>query len=175
MKPRLRVAVFCAIGFFAAALGFWLHSEQLNPRSPQLDALWSTPFKDLGGATVTLSALKGRPMVVNFWATWCPPCLEEMPDFQRASQTESGKKVQIVGIGIDYADKMRSFAVKNGITYLLLEAGAGGVDIVKSAGNTSGALPYTLLIDRNGAVVKSKLGKMDYAELMLAIDGLLSK
>ena len=116
-----------------------------------------------------MTAYKGKPLVVNFWASWCAPCIEEMPDFQRASQTSIGKGVQFVGIGIDSADKMRPFADKLGITYVLLESGAQGLDLIRASGNPSGALPFTLIVDRAGLPVVKKLGKLDYAELMSAL------
>lgn len=133
------------------------------------DALWTTSFNDLDGRPVSLATFRGRPLVVNFWASWCGPCLEEMPDFQRASQTAEGRRVQFVGIGIDYAKNMKPFAVKLGISYLLLEGGAQGLDLVKAAGNSAGALPFTLILDRTGAVAVRKLGKMTYSELMAAV------
>lgn len=126
-------------------------------------------MKDLSGRPVNLTAYKGKPLVVNFWASWCAPCIEEMPDFQRASQTSIGKGVQFVGIGIDSADKMRPFADKLGITYVLLESGAQGLDLIRASGNPSGALPFTLIVDRAGLPVVKKLGKLDYAELMSAL------
>ena len=137
--------------------------------TPAPQALWTTPFTDLDGRPVSLSAFKGQPLVVNFWASWCAPCLEEMPDFQRASLTAEGKRIQFVGIGIDYAKNMKPFAVKLGISYLLLEGGAHALDLVKVAGNSSGALPFTLILDRTGAITLRKLGKMTYAELMAAV------
>lgn len=144
-----------------------------SPRAPSPEAalasLWASVFKDLEGRAVNLSAFKGRPLVVNFWASWCGPCLEEMPDFQRASQTVEGKRAQFVGIGIDSAEKMKPFAGKMGISYLLLEGGAQGLDLVRTAGNSAGALPFTLILDRSGAVALRKLGKMTYAELIAAL------
>ena len=119
-----------------------------------------------------MADFKGQPMVINFWATWCGPCVEEMPDFQRASLTEQGKRTRFVGIGIDYAKNMRPFADKLGISYMLLESGAQGLDIVKAVGNTSGALPFTLVLDRDGTVVIRKLGKFEYTDLIVTINGL---
>lgn len=143
-----------------------------GPAAASLDALWAAQMKDLSGHPVNLAAYKGQPLVINFWASWCGPCIEEMPDFQRASQTDIGKRVQFVGIGIDSADKMRQFATKLGITYILLESGAAGLDLMRSVGNPSGALPFTLIVDRAGVPVTRKLGKLDYADLLSALSGL---
>lgn len=176
-RKWLMGAALAGAGALAGAAGFAVHrfgsgagsGAPAGSGSASLDGFWNTPFKDLAGQPVKLSQFKGQPMVLNFWASWCGPCLEEMPDFQRASQTEAGKRVKFVGIGIDYARNMQPFADKLGITYTLIESGAQGLDLVKAAGNTSGALPFTLILDRSGTPVTRKLGKMDYAELMGAI------
>ncbi len=160
------------VGALAAAAGFWMHSARIAPTALPVDALWSADFKDLSGQTIRMSTLQGQPMVLNFWATWCGPCVEEMPDFQRASQTAEGRKVKFVGIGIDYARNMKPFADKIGISYLLLESGAQGLDVVKLLGNTAGVLPYTLVINANGTVVSRKVGRIEYAELIAAISDL---
>lgn len=170
-KP-LAVGLFLLVGAIAAIAGFVFNVERLGLTPAALDPLWKAEFKDLKGVPVRMADLRGPPMVINFWASWCGPCIEEMPDFQRASQTELGKRIRFVGIGIDYAKNMQPFADKLGISYLLLESGAQGLDIVKTAGNPSGALPFTLILDRNGAAVMRKLGRLEYADLMSAIDGL---
>ena len=158
-----------SIGTDAAPVGSSTHPAGGQTTAASLDALWAAQLKDLSGRPVNLTAYKGKPLVVNFWASWCAPCIEEMPDFQRASQTSIGKGVQFVGIGIDSADKMRPFADKLGITYVLLESGAQGLDLIRASGNPSGALPFTLIVDRAGLPVVKKLGKLDYAELMSAL------
>lgn len=191
MSPRLHIrkplVIAVAAGVLAGAGGFLMHWHKADSgaapggasinraggaAAASLDALWATQLKDLSGRPVNLAAYKGQPLVVNFWASWCAPCIEEMPDFQRASQTDIGKRVQFVGIGIDSADKMRPFADKLGITYVLLESGAQGLDLIRATGNPSGALPFTLIVDRAGVPVARKLGKLDYADLMSALSRL---
>ena len=179
-QQTLLTCVFVLVAAVAAGAGVLVHRLNVSPApasslplvAPPLAALWAAEFKDLSGQPVKMSDFKGQPLVVNFWATWCGPCIEEMPDFQRASRTAAGQKVKFIGIGIDYADKMKLFADKIGITYTLLESGAQGLDIVKASGNPSGALPFTLIVDRNGALIAQKLGKLEYAELMAKLIGL---
>lgn len=156
----IAIAALCA-----SALGFWANTQRLEPLPSDATLLWRAELKDLDGRPFKLESLKGKPLVVNFWASWCGPCLEEMPDFQRASQTTIGKKATFVGIGIDYARNMKPFADKLGITYFLLESGAQGLDLVKAAGNRSGALPFTVVFDADGQQVGSKLGKLEFDEL----------
>jgi thiol-disulfide isomerase/thioredoxin len=167
MNRRLQAGLLVSAALTAGALGFWLNAERFAPAPTPaaMETLWRAELKDLQGQPFKMDALKGRPVVVNFWASWCGPCIEEMPDFQRASQTVKGKKVAFVGIGIDYAKNMLPFADKLGITYLLLESGAQGLDLVKAAGNRAGALPYTVILNAKGEVVATKLGKLEYNEL----------
>ena len=174
MNRRLQTALILMTAIAAAGLGFWWHTQRLapDPDAHSAAALWRAELKDFRGQAFKMASLKGRPVVVNFWASWCGPCLEEMPDFQRASVTPSGKKAEFVGIGIDYAKNMQPFADKLGITYLLLESGPQGLELVKAAGNRAGALPYTVILDANGAVKATKLGKLDYADLMKILEGL---
>ena len=175
-RKALLASSFGFAGVVAAGAGFLLQRQNSAPvpATPALsvEALWAAEFKDLSGKPVKMSKFKGQPVVVNFWATWCGPCIEEMPDFQRASQTSAGKKVHFVGIGIDYAYKMSIFANKIGITYTLLESGAQGLDIVKAAGNPAGVLPFTLILDRNGNPVATREGKLEYSELMARLGDL---
>jgi thiol-disulfide isomerase/thioredoxin len=148
-------------GLGAAAAGAWLAWARMVPdASPPLDVLWATQMPDLRGTPVPLSSFKGEAVIINFWATWCQPCKEEMPDLQRLATGEMGKSVKVVGIGIDNAVNMRSFAEKIGISYLLLEGGPAGLDMLKPLGNSSGGLPYTIAINRAGKPVGTHLGKL---------------
>jgi thiol-disulfide isomerase/thioredoxin len=148
-------------GLAAAGLGAWLAWARMAPdASPPLDALWAARMPDLRGTQVQLSALRGEPVIINFWATWCQPCKEEMPDLQRLAASELGKSVKIIGIGIDNAANMRAFAEKIGITYLLLEGGPAGLDLLKPLGNDSGGLPFTIAVNRAGKPAGSHLGRL---------------
>ena len=161
-----RNLVVLIAGAAALLAGGWLGWARLQPATPtQMHTLWNTPFSDLAGKPFSLSAMKGKPLIVNFWATWCGPCKEEMPDFQKLASSDLGKQVQIVGIGIDNAANMQAFADKLGITYKLLDGGPTSLDLLKMLGNQVGGLPFTLVFDANGKVVTSHLGKITYDEL----------
>ena len=153
-------------GLAAIVLGAGLGLLKRNVDTPvSLQPLWNSHMADLEGKPLALDTLRGRPLIINFWATWCGPCKEEMPDFQRLALEYYGENLQIVGIGIDNAVNMRAFSKKLGITYLLLDAGTGGIDLLGSLGNTAKALPYTLVINRAGTVVKAHLGRLGFEEL----------
>ena len=155
------VAGICAgfAGIWASLRGFEA-SDKAN-----VAPLWAAEFKDLDGKGLPMASLRGKPLIVNFWATWCGPCKEEMPDFQRFASGPDGKKAQIVGIGIDSAANMQAFAKQLGISYLLLEGGANGLDILTAAGDKPRALPFTVVLDASGEAIFRKIGKLDHAEL----------
>lgn len=156
-------------GVAALAIGIWFGWMRLqaNPAA-SLEPLWAAELTDLRGSKVNMASLRGKPLVVNFWATWCGPCKEEMPDFQRLATGEMGDRVRVVGIGIDNADNMRSFAEKIGITYTLLEGGVESLDMLKALGNPAGGLPFTLVIDAEGKTVMVRLGRASYEDLLIA-------
>ena len=127
------------------------------------DALFTRQFPDHEGVETPLGQWLGRPVVFNFWATWCPPCIKEMPDLEALSQQFPG--VQFVGLGVDTAANVRKFMPKVNVSYPLLVTGYAGIDLMKSLGNAAGGLPFTLVYDAAGQVVERILGQIKPTEL----------
>ena len=103
---------------------------------------------------------KGKVLVVNFWATWCAPCREEMPEFVKAQRELGEKGLQFVGIAIDQPDKVQEFAAEIGLNYPTLIGGYGAIELSKTLGNRLGALPFTIIVDRSGRVAHTQLGPL---------------
>ena len=165
MRPDRREAlVLGAVGLGAAAAGALIGAFALQSHSGAAGLLAHT-FVDLAGKTRRLTEWQGKVIVCNFWATWCVPCREEIPLLVSAQQQYGHKSVQIVGIGIDHADKILEFAGLFKIPYPLLVADATAADTMKQLGNSSGGLPFTVILDRGGAVVKTRLGALKPGEL----------
>ena len=137
-------------------------------------ALFAQNFNDADGRLQPMNQWQGRLLVVNFWATWCAPCIEEMPDLQRVQVEYAERGVTIVGIAIDNASAVKRFRDEQNIALTLLVAGAAGTELVRQLGNASGALPYTVLVDRSGGVVQSKLGRLQASQLRAWLDAALS-
>lgn len=160
--------LFGAIAILFSVIGIYFGLNRYdNPPPPQsaADILFAQSFPDLKGKNQTLRQWKGKILVVNFWATWCPPCVEEMPELT-ALQTElRDQNVQIIGIGIDSADNIQQFSAKYNISYPLYIAGMGSVELSRRLGNQAGGLPYTLLIGPDGQVRKSFLGRLHMPSL----------
>ena len=136
-------------------------------------ALLSLSLPDTSGQQQSLSQFRGRVVIVNFWATWCEPCREEMPDFVRAQREFGGRGLQFVGIAVDQPQKVEQFAKELELNYPALIGGYGAVELSKTLGNQLSALPFTIVIDRNGAVVDTQLGPFRPGKLRSTIAKLL--
>ncbi|GAC1407224.1 MAG: TlpA disulfide reductase family protein [Burkholderiaceae bacterium] len=128
-------------------------------------ALYAQSFLEASGHMQGLAKWQGHLLIVNFWATWCGPCVEEMPALSTLQKELQPKKIQIIGIGIDTAGNIAQFAAKYKIAYPLYIGGPGATELSRSFGNQSAGLPYTVLINPNGKVVKTYLGKLRIDEL----------
>lgn len=100
----------------------------------------------------------GRKTLVNLWATWCAPCLKEMPDLQAFSEKQGDTGTQVVGIALDDAQAARAFLRRHGITYPVLVDAAGPADAGVRLGNPAGVLPYSVLVSADGRLLKSRIG-----------------
>lgn len=169
---RRNALLLGAIGAAAAGAGAVVGALFLQSRSGAAPLL-SARFSDLAGRQRRLLDWQGQVLVVNFWATWCAPCREEMPMFVEARHAYAPKGVEFVGIGIDSAAKVQDFARTYRIGYPLLVADSSAVDLMRTLGNLAGALPYTVVLDRSGSVVHRHLGALDRAALDRILQGLL--
>ena len=165
---RFRWPALVLIGLAAMAAGLWLYQSVLAPArasAAALATLQSRSFSDLAGSDRTLLDWQGKVRVLNFWATWCEPCREEIPALQRVQAKFAANGLETIGISIDHADKVRRFAKNMAITYPLLLGDASVIDVARALGNRAGGLPYTLVLDAQGKLLASKLGGITEAQL----------
>lgn len=128
-------------------------------------AILALVLPDAQGHEQPLAQWRGKVLVVNFWATWCVPCREEMPQFVAIQKRDGAKGVQFVGIAIDQVDKVQQFTKEIGLNYPALIGGYGAIELSKALGNDLSALPFTIVIDRRGKVAHTQLGPLKAAEL----------
>lgn len=132
--------------------------EETN--NAQTQALFATSFSDENGKTQALAQWKGKIIVLNFWATWCPPCREEMPELSELHADYQDQNVTVIGISIDDIASINEFTETIEITYPLLVAEESGMELAAALGNDKGALPYTLIIRPDGSISRSYFGRI---------------
>ncbi len=157
MADRREVLTMLGVGAAAAAAGVLL-GPRLADTPGAAEALRSATLTDLAGKPRKVSEWDGRVLVVNFWATWCPPCREEIPALVRVREKLLHSGVEFVGIAIDQVAKVTEFARNVRISYPLLLADAGGLELMRKLGNPSGGLPFTMVLDRKGSIAHRNLG-----------------
>jgi thiol-disulfide isomerase/thioredoxin len=147
-----------------AGVAWWRGSVRGGSRT-DADALYALTFADADGVAQPLAQWRGVLLVVNFWATWCAPCVEEMPALNGIREAYRERGVEVIGIGVDNAEKIRAFRDRLGIGLPLLVAGAGGSELARALGNLAGVLPYTVLVTPAGAIQQRRIGQIQPDEL----------
>jgi thiol-disulfide isomerase/thioredoxin len=137
------------------------------------EGLMLTSLSDLSGKSQTMSQWRGKVLVVNFWATWCAPCREEIPALMSVERIYASNGVQFVGIGIDSVSKIRDYAEEMRIDYVLLVGGTETLGVMKDLGNRAEVLPFTVVLDRAGKVVYAHAGALTEALLGAVLTAML--
>ena len=166
--PQRRRALFAAAAAIAGLAGAGLAWWRYTPRTVEqavVPELWSLEFDTPSGARLALQSLRGRPLLINFWATWCPPCIEELPLLNAFYRENEGKGWQILGLAVDKADPVRAFLSRQPLNFPVALAGMEGLDLSKKLGNQVGGLPFTVLIGADGSVLNRKIGKLNERDL----------
>ena len=173
MSPgRRELLILGAVAAGAAGTGAIVGTLVLQSQSGAAELL-SASFPDLSGRPRRLLEWQGRYLVCNFWATWCGPCREELPLLDAAQQQHGGNGVQVVGIAIDTAANIREYLKVVKIGYPVLVGEASAIALMRSLGNTSGGLPFTVILDRKGSVQRRRVGAYSEAELRQELAALL--
>ena len=128
--------------------------------------LWDQRFEGPDGAPLVMASLRGRPLLVNFWATWCPPCVEEMPLLDRFFFENRSNGWQVVGLAVDQAAAVRTFLQRQPVGFPIGMAGAAGTQLARSLGNVAGGLPFSIVFGGDGRVAQRKIGKVTEADLV---------
>ena len=168
MPLAKHITLYAITAVFALGIGVWAARVFYAPETrttPAPDALWAMRLPDPFGKPQALAQWRGKVLVLNFWATWCAPCREEIPDFIALRSQYRRSQVEIVGIAIDTAGPVAAYAKQMKIPYPLLMGEGAAHELSRALGNPSGALPYTVVIDSAGKVVLRHLGRLPRAKL----------
>ena len=174
MGRLLRGGLIAGAGVIALATGVYFGLLRTPDMERQDGAtLLALSLPNAAGVEQSLSQWPGKVLVVNFWATWCAPCREEMPEFMRAQNEYGSKGLQFVGIAVDQADKVEQFSKEFGLNYPTLIGGYGAVELSRTLGNKLAALPFTIVVDRQGRIVHTQLGPLKPDKLRTIVEKLL--
>jgi peroxiredoxin len=147
----------------------WPFPAQAAGSALSSDPLFGTALTDLADHPIALAGFRGKPLVINFWARWCPPCIDEIPDLISTRAEFKARGLEVIGIAIeDSTALVREFAGTHHMDYPVLLAKDQGFTLMRALGNTTAGLPYTLVLDRRGNVVARKLGRMSKSEMETA-------
>ena len=134
----------------------WRQSMAQANKTP--DPFYNHAFDELAGASRDMREFLGKPLVFNFWATWCPPCVKEMPDLNALN--EQHPDVAFLGLAMDSDSNVRKFLEKVPVDYDILMAGKGGMRLMRELGNRQGGLPFTVVFDAQGRLSRRILGQV---------------
>lgn len=168
-KQILAVAALC---FAAAGVGFGAYRYLAQPHSIDEPGGMAPEItlNDLTGTPRQLSEWRGKLILVNFWATWCAPCLHEIPMLMDMQQQYGGRGLQVVGAAMDEVEAVRIGAPRLGIQYPVLVGDSEIINAMQALGDQLGALPYSVLINANGMIVSRKHGEFERDELIQLIE-----
>lgn len=155
-----------AVGAVGLGVGLWARLREQAPASGAIDALWRARFPAPGGrGSVEVARWRGQALVVNFWAPWCAPCVRELPQFDRFQREFAARGWQVLGVAIDSEPAVVQFLQHTPVSYPVGLAGLEGSDLMTALGNTAGALPFTVVVDREGRVAHTRLGETHFDQL----------
>jgi thiol-disulfide isomerase/thioredoxin len=132
---------------------------------PVEEAFWQTEFSQLDGATLRTAAFRGQNLMVNFWATWCPPCVAELPLLSAFFNENKAKNWQVLGLAVDQPSAVKRFQAQNPLSFPVALAGLDGTEISRSLGNPSGGLPFTVVFGPAGELRHRKIGRVSPDDL----------
>ncbi len=184
MAKLRQLLIYLALAGLAITTGFMLRAQLMGGSQSVLPgdtiqqgakAILAANLPDIQGENQAVSQWLGNVLVVNFWATWCTPCREEIPEFIEAQKKFRDQGLVFVGIAIDQADKVKMFSQEFDINYPVLVGSLNTWSLLEAAGNRQSALPYTVVINRSGEIVETYLGRVNLKKLEKLVVPLLKQ
>ncbi|MHB9101409.1 MAG: TlpA family protein disulfide reductase [Sulfuricella sp.] len=161
----LLVAAGVVIALVAVYFAVPQQPKQAAAQEISAEPVFAASFMDLDDKLQPLKQWRGKVVVLNFWAPWCPPCREEIPDFIKMQDKYRERGLVFIGVALDEKIKVQAFADEIGVNYPILLGEMDAVDLARKIGNRLGGLPFTVVIDRSGRIVASAVGGLNQARL----------
>jgi thiol-disulfide isomerase/thioredoxin len=160
--------LLAGVGVAAGLAGAMFAWQKFQPQGVMDEAVknfWLQEFAKPEGGTLSFQSLRGKPLLVNFWATWCPPCIEELPLIDAFYALNQSKSFQVVGLAVDQPSMVRRYLSQKPLRFPNGLAGLNGTALGQSLGNAQSVLPYSVLFAANGRLLKQKVGKLEQSDL----------
>ncbi len=160
--------LFAGVAGAAAAAGFglaWRNGHVGKGAADTEQALWDLNFSTPQGGDLAMRSLQGKPLLLNFWATWCAPCVEEMPRLDRFYTENRANGWQVLGLAVDQAAPVTRFLERMPMQFPIALAGFAGIDLSRKLGNTGGGLPFSVLLDGSSRIRQRKIGQLSAQDL----------
>lgn len=170
-KPLLQRRAIVLAGAAAAAAGlgvaWWKSQPPVTTGSvaEPVTGFWGLQWETPQGGVVKMADFRGRPLLVNFWATWCPPCVEELPLVNTFFDKNKSNGWQVIGLAIDKPSAVQAFLQKMPLNFPVGIAGLSGAELGRSLGNLAGGLPFSVAMGGDGAVIQRKMGRLSEEDL----------
>jgi thiol-disulfide isomerase/thioredoxin len=164
LQRRLMLGAGAAAALAGVGAATWLRRR--DPTAPQplgaeaAPGLWSLAWDTPQGGNLAMAALRGRPLLINFWATWCPPCVDELPLINAFYNQNKANGWQVIGLAVDKPSSVQTFLAKMPLDFPIGLAGLTGTQLGKDLGNLTGGLPFSVVLGSDGVVAQRKLGKL---------------
>lgn len=150
----------------AGALVAWQKFEPHAVMDEAVQNFWTQSFEKPEGGNLSMQAFQGKPLLINFWATWCPPCIEELPLIDAFYNQNKSKSLQVIGLAVDQPSMVRRYLTQKPLSFPVGLAGFNGTELGRTLGNAQSVLPFSVIFDAKGRLLAQKAGKLDHSDLV---------
>ena len=166
--PNRRAWVVGGLSVAAGLAGALVAWQKFEPHAVMDEAVlnfWMQSFERPEGGTLLMQEFQGKPLLINFWATWCPPCIEELPLIDAFYNRNKSKSLQVIGLAVDQPSMVRRYLTQKPFSFPVGLAGFNGTELGRTLGNAQSVLPFSVIFDAKGRLLAQKAGKLEQADL----------
>jgi len=166
--PNRRAWMVGGLSVAAGLAGALVAWQKFEPHAVMDEAVlnfWMQSFERPEGGTLLMQEFQGKPLLINFWATWCPPCIEELPLIDAFYNRNKSKSLQVIGLAVDQPSMVRRYLTQKPLSFPVGLAGFNGTELGRTLGNAQSVLPYSVIFDANGRLLAQKAGKLEQSDL----------